>query len=262
VTDKPDNPIVECKKIIRPELVIGLVAPIGVDMDVVQSQIAAALRQVKYESHLVHITKIIYNMTNESRSEDKRNFEQKINFSNELRRKYNDNSILAAVAIDHIRKERVKRNKSKPNYEKGKKNEAIDGFAFIVRQLKRKEEVDLLKKTYGKKFILMSIALDKESRINNLKNRKAHEEPRLSIEECESTASKLVYIDENEKLDEYGQRISDIFHLSDVFIDGINEIKIKNTVQRFINALRLIPLSKVSQDVVLADEGRSGLPRA
>lgn len=43
----------------NPELVIGLVGPIGVDLDAVIQHLKEALQRVHYKSHVIHITSII-----------------------------------------------------------------------------------------------------------------------------------------------------------------------------------------------------------
>ena len=43
----------------HPELILGLVGPIGVDMDTVQSSLSDALKAVGYSAEVIHITKLL-----------------------------------------------------------------------------------------------------------------------------------------------------------------------------------------------------------
>lgn len=68
-----------------------------------------------------------------------------MNRGNEARHKTGRADILALVAIADSR---VKR---------GSDNRPLPGRAFILRQLKRPEEVQLLRRTYGTGFVLLGI---------------------------------------------------------------------------------------------------------
>ena len=53
--------------------------------------------------------------------------------------------------------------KFSPEAKKARSSPAL-GTAYIVRQFKREEEITLLRQVYGRKFIQVSVYLDKEER--------------------------------------------------------------------------------------------------
>lgn len=222
------------KRPTRLELVIGLVGPIGVDMDLVQNKVAAALRQVEYTPKIIHLTKLIKIAQSERPAARPAGYETKIAAANDIRREYRNDAALAALAISEIRKIRIAELQKQGNADQD--NLPLDSTCFIVRQLKRKEEVELLRKVYGRKFIQISVTLDKDSRLVNLRNKISREEPQLSPKLCEEKARQLIDTDDNETGDDHGQRISEIFHLGDAFINGGNEDTVTSTTFRFIDA--------------------------
>jgi deoxycytidylate deaminase len=58
----------------------------------------------------------------------------------------------------------------------------------------------------------------------------------LDQEGCEDYAKILVERDLDERAVEHGQRVGDVFHLGDVFVDARNESSIEQSVRRFIEA--------------------------
>jgi deoxycytidylate deaminase len=63
-----------------------------------------------------------------------------------------------------------------------------------------------------------------------------HEPSPKTDAECERQAIDLIDIDYNQKDDENGQRIADVFHLGDVFVDGIEPAVAEKTIRRFVRA--------------------------
>jgi cytidine deaminase len=85
-----------------PELVFGLVGPIGTDMDCVVDELKNSLRSVGYDPHLVHITALLPQMLKSSHIKAG-SLSEKINLANQLRSETGDESILATIAFARIR---------------------------------------------------------------------------------------------------------------------------------------------------------------
>ena len=58
----------------------------------------------------------------------------------------------------------------------------------------------------------------------------------LKKSESETQAIELMEIDSNEETEEYGQRITDVFHLGDVFVRGNTKKNVQRTIKRFFEA--------------------------
>ncbi|WP_306131313.1 hypothetical protein [Roseivivax marinus] len=163
-------------------------------------------------------------------------YQAKITQANTLRESSGD-AILAALAVAEIRRIRVSENGiSKGEDTQDAANLPLNATAYIIRQLKRPEEVSELKKVYGEKFVQISVALDENTRIANLIDKLGIDSPNLTPQQCEDEARRLVSIDNNEKGQKSGQRLSKIFHLADAFISGQNDETIRRTTDRFVEA--------------------------
>jgi deoxycytidylate deaminase len=100
----------------------------------------------------------------------------------------------------------------------------------------------LLKNVYGTKFLQISVSLDKDARIENLKNNLSKDHPGLPEESCDKEARKLVADDERQQDESgtdipFGQQVGDIFHHGDFFVNGHDATKMSSKILHFIRAL-------------------------
>ena len=225
----------------RPELVIGLVGPIGCDITIAEKAIAAALKQVDYKAIHISLSEGIADLLEEKKEARPAlsSLAEKIASGNEVRRLYSKNGILAAYAITKVREQRAEIASEAgiiPPENATLEEVRLDSVAYIVRQFKRPEEIQLMRKIYGPAFIQVSVTQDRQDRISNLTARLGRDNPSLKPEDREAEAKKLIRQDENEDEDDYGQRLTKIFHLADAFIDAKDEDFTSATCVRFINA--------------------------
>jgi len=227
---------IDAVDIAMPELIFGLVGPIGVNLNSVQDALIQSLKNVGYDCHTIHITKILAEFLGDNDILGGNKYEtelhKKIELANKFRETYRRNDALAALSISHIR-----------NYRKNKKSDVeneielpVSKTAYIIRQFKNSEEVLLMRKVYGKKFIQISIQSEIDDRIKFLEDRISSEITDANRNQCKSIAYDLFSLDANEKGNEYGQRLEKVFHLGDVFIDASDHEKIKKNVERFIDS--------------------------
>ncbi len=224
-----------------PELVFGLVGPVGVNMDLVQRKLNESLKAVGYHPHVIHVTKLmgqieVEGVTIEETTDRVAHYNNRIKYANEVRNKCKDDAALAALAINEIRNYRRKHWESRP-YDKDKAQLPIERTAYVIRQLKREEEVKLLRKVYGRKFIQISVQSSQKERTKSLQRSIAQSSPELTPQQCLDAAKQLVDLDMHERSDDHGQRIDEVFYLGDAFIHGQTEKSIRETIQRFIDAL-------------------------
>lgn len=226
----------------RTELIFGLVGPIGCDITLVEKAIESALKQVDYKIRNISLSEGISELL-EAKTGQKpplRSLSEKISGGNEVRRAYSKKGVLAAYAITKIRELRAQLNTELSiHIPDGATPEDIrvDSVAYIVRQFKRPEEIELMRKTYGKAFIQISVTQDGNARLQNLTLRLGREFPGMKPEEREESARKLIRQDEDEDTDSFGQRLTKIYHLADAFIDARDEATAQATSTRFVKAL-------------------------
>lgn len=225
---------VETNDIALPELIFGLVGPIGVNLNSVQDALIQSLKNVDYDYHTIHITKVLEEFLG---GEDilggatyDTELHKKIELANKFREKYKNNNALAALSVSYIK------NYRKVNLPDTENELPVNRMAYIIRQFKNTEEVLLMRKIYGKKFIQISIQSEIDDRIKFLEDRISSEKTDANPNQCKSLAYDLFSLDANEKENEYGQRLEKVFHMGDVFIDAGDQKRIKYNIDRFINS--------------------------
>jgi hypothetical protein len=208
-----------------PELVFGIAGPIGVDVGAIAESIETSLKAVSYGSERIKLTDEMFGFQAPVAEPEGRDFfavtRHKMDYANALCKYYQNRATLACVGIRAIHNRRRAINEAKSVLDL---DVALQRMAFIVRQLKRPEEVELLRKVYGRQFILVSAygPLDRRKTIIESTLRRA-----LPLDTASSTlAEKVEYLvsrDASEDLEFYGQHLRDTFHLGDVFVDGIDK---------------------------------------
>jgi deoxycytidylate deaminase len=224
-----------------PELIVGIAGPIGVDMDLIARGLQSAFSRVDYTTSLLKLTSEMIRFPiakPELRTEPAKwqgpdtfnTYMRKMSEANALRRQYTDPSVLARIAIDAVRRERETLT--------GQKDTVKAKHAYLIRQFKRPEEVALLRKVYGRQFILISAYASEAKRREQLCARLRPELSTMSAAgDIAHRADALIERDASEDDDALGQALRDTFHLADVFIDGLNKPEMDMKLTRFIEAL-------------------------
>jgi hypothetical protein len=133
----------------RPELIIGLVAPVGVDLNQVQDILKFHLSQYQYSTRIIQLSSLIKNISGLSikliaEPEDKR-IDSYMTAGNEARLTTNRGDIITALGIQSIN---VQRSNEAP----------ISQTAHIFRSIKHPDEVQTLRNVYGDGFYLLGFS--------------------------------------------------------------------------------------------------------
>lgn len=218
----------------NPEIFIGLVSPVGTDLQGVIKSLADSFKEFGYETKHVKITdmfgdiadKVNYSLIKKFKKKDR--IKEYIYFGNELRRNYG-NDILSKLAISSIIDWRLNVKGGKPNYSR---------VVYIIDQLKTKEEISLLKSTYKEAFFQVSVYSARDVRVDHLSKRMAEADNKRNSNSYRHLSEKLVNKDENEK-NKHGQKVEKIFQLADVVItaDRANDQPVSAQVDRFVKLL-------------------------
>ena len=221
----------------NPELIFGIVGPIGVNIEAVIEYLSDSLKRVEYYPCVVHITDVLNRIKPapaiDSKTYDGR-YHSLIKKADDFCKEAGSHSALAGLAVSEIIRLRGQINKDKG----APLGEPARGTAYVIRQLKRPQEVELLRKTYGRKFVQISVHLDHDDRLNQLSDKIQHfDSTPVEREDAEKRAAELISKDASEVDHEYGQRVSDIFHQGDVIVMGQKSSQTKEAVDRFVRAL-------------------------
>lgn len=224
----------------QPELVFGLVGPIGVDMEAVFDELETALRGVGYQSHLIHLTKEIsaaFPRIYGDRA-DNLTFQDKISLANEINETSGRKDIFALLAIAKIIEKRAALNATTDTIDENARGYIpVERTAFIVRQLKRTKELETLRKTYGKRFVQISVTISAKQQEKSVEAILTKENPTLHQDELQRKVREIIATDQEERGKKFGQQLSKSFQTGDVFIDGTDDETIRTDCSRFINAL-------------------------
>jgi deoxycytidylate deaminase len=223
-----------------PELVIGVAAPIGVDLELLTASIGRALLEVDYTSEPLKLTaemekyKVLrpelIDEINKWQGKDIFNtYMRKMTEANALRKQYTDPALLARIAIYAIQAKRAARS--------GDATKPFPRHAYIVRQFKRPEEIELLRRVYGRRMILISAYASAEQRRRQIINRLQLEVSTQTLpSELSYKADQLIERDGAEDNESLGQALRETFHRADVFVHGLNRLEMDAMIDRFFQA--------------------------
>jgi deoxycytidylate deaminase len=229
-----------------PELIFGLVAPIGVDLDLVAEVLSQSLKEMDYQAHQFRLTKLMREIPVGLPLADTpyiQSFKDRIAYANEVRRLLG-NDALAALAISAIRSFRAEERERRtaaglielPSSEQRTEEAPLSNQAYIIRQFKRPEEIALFRNVYGRQFVLVSAYTAQQARAKRIEESERRSQGGLiSDAEARRLADDIVAQDAREALDKHGQNLRDAFPLGDVFIDASTREKCEQMIRRFIH---------------------------
>jgi hypothetical protein len=236
-----------------PELFFGLVAPIGVDLSLITDVLDRALQEMDYRVRVFRLTELMREVPTGlplAPTPYIQSYRDRIAYANEVRRQLGD-AALAVLSISAIRTFRAAERKRRANlnddesdrsYEPDSNESAeetpLPRQSYIIRQIKRPEEVSLFRRIYGRQFVLVSAYAPQEIRKAWIQDRERQSRGGLISEvDASNLALELVVQDAKEVLDKHGQNVRDAFPLGDVFIDATTRAACEKNIRRFIHVL-------------------------
>lgn len=229
------------------ELVLGICTHIGSNRDIVVKTLTEILKdQYKYQVQVIKLSDYInkyYNLEivkKEGVSAGYSILKHKIEGGDYLRKSFNSNSLLAELAIKHIREDRelYTRQIKKElglivSFDEPINDQELQSrrVCYIIDSLKNIEELNILRGVYRDVFYLFSVYTPSDERIKYLIDKPSG----LTREEAES----IIQTDEYEDVGDHGQNVRDTFVEADFFIRSsvTNEINIQNNLERYLNLI-------------------------
>ena len=198
------------------ELVIGLVGAVGIDLERVAGFLSVVLNDFEYRVHDVHLSELMRALRwTEPLPEGP--FDERVaafmDAGNKLRSDacWARKDAFALLGIHQIALTRLATT--------GYVDRPADRQAYVLRSLKRPEEIDLLRQVYGARFLLLACYAPKGAREAQLKSEIRASRIKPIRKKPVYDAEELMRRDEREALD-YGQDVRGTFHRADFFVDA------------------------------------------
>lgn len=246
--------------VVWPELVFGIAGPIGIKIEELCESLEESLNSVGYQSRLIKITDEISDVKSGIVKPKSSSFYEQMKFkmdhASEICRSAKDPSRLMHYALKAIKRERLdpalddlplidiepifRPQEIFDKYDKADdehKGRFKTKVAYIIRQIKRPEEIRFLKTVYGRQFVLIS-AYGSEDDRRRILEEKLRRSMKVSIStlDVRNQVEDLLLSDMHQGADDYGQHLRDSYHLADAFVDGIDKAKMDFGINRLVNA--------------------------
>lgn len=215
-----------------PELVIGLVSPLGAPAQQVIDALNSSLGAFSYSTSIIKISKLLQDHAArldlhvedvDGEPEHKR-VETLMNLGDQICARHENAATALALAIDEISTVRIERQGSDVG-------SPLSRHAWVVDSLKRPAEVTALREVYGDHAIIVSIDAPKSSRVDTIFNRVKPTVPMMNDPDIRLIAEQLLSRDQSGTSGPYGQDVVKTFPLADVFVQSNSD------VDRFVRLL-------------------------
>jgi deoxycytidylate deaminase len=216
------DPVGLLKPMPDPEVVFGLVGPIGVELTPVVVAIEQELAG-KYRTKAIRLSELIEEFfgVDYSKEAEHLRIRKLMHLGTYLRKNSGLGEAVGLLGIEEIKRVREEEleNTNRRN-------------AFVIRSMKTPEEVQLFRNVYGRGFYLISVYSQRENRVSYLSDRLANS-LHGDTEKCRARAERLVELDELENT-KFGQDVQDAFPLAGLFINADDRENLRVQIRRFI----------------------------
>ena len=238
-------------KISGPELFIGLVGAVGTDLELVSSALQDSLSEVNYKFQTIQLSKLLHEIDewknlSSSLHEDQR-YHKHMDAGNELCQNVERGDALAVLAFSAIAEHSGRIKKDSPEIFFALRNRT-PRCAYILRSLKRTEEVETLREIYGPNFFLVAAYSPRETRLQKLAGKIADSYGSNQTDKYLDKAQSIIIRDEKESDKIFGQNVSNTFPKADVFINAGDPIGLRKELKRFIELLFGYPFHTPTRD--------------
>src|ERR1019366_8578817 len=227
----------------RPELVIALVGSLKCGLDSVESTLAAQLSDMGYETETIIVSDLFRTLPgafaklplrgSDEWAEDVR-YSRFMDAGDTLRRIIERNDAAMFPILKHLRERRVQLGADQ-GYSEDETDRLLHGFAWIINSLKTPEEVLLLRRVYGGRFLCIAAHAPREHRRDALAAAIAQSHHRSKVDASRAAAEDLIFRDERgAETDPYGQNVAETFPLADMLIDSREEKSVRANLNRLL----------------------------
>jgi deoxycytidylate deaminase len=231
-------------KPLGPELFIALASATGTDLSIVSKTLEQKLEDYEFKSQWIHLIQLLYAIKKwrglPQTPVDTR-IESHMDAGNDFRRIVERADAIALLGIGAVR--RMRKELGSPTA-----NDPVSRCAYFFRGLKNPAEETALRGIYGQGFILIGVYSPHDVRLEQLTNQISESRHDSQVDSHRSTAEHLIYRDQEETGNEYGQNLRNTFHKADVFVDASKPEALRHSLERFVDLLFGFPFHTPSKD--------------
>lgn len=215
---------------VRPDIVFGLVGPVGTDLQVAYDDINQSMLAFGYDCCQIRLSSLISTTRlSKLKSGGKVALPEDVRISrlmdagNRIRTAAQDAAAVAMLAVQEMFAIKTAEEKpiSRPK-------------CFVLNSLKHQDEIDLLRSVYARSFFCISVQTDLKTRLDRL-TQAIGRDHRRSAKDVMERAQYLIDRDQNEPDNKYGQNVRDAFCQADVFVRAGKDQHAQ--VERFVRLL-------------------------
>lgn len=236
------------------ELVIGLVAAVGTDADLVADLIQTELTDYRYDSQVLRLSDYLAELDAVEDFRD-RPYDERVwagmDAGNLLRREWEHGDALALWAISDIVAERDARSAERVPIWPGETPTTVSGtldrYAFILRSLKNRAEAHTLRAVYGSRFFLIAAYSPDDVRMQTLHTKIERDRKNKDQNSWAHLPRNLMDRDLDEQ-SEGGQDVVGTFYQADFFVDASGSNVLKGDVDRILSTIFGDPFRTPTRD--------------
>lgn len=216
-----------------PELVIGLIGPVGTDLARVVGALSDSLKRFSYTTSEIRLSTLLRDLglgdNLDGMQEDQR-IDTLMNAGDALRQSMNHGGALALLATQAIRLHRLEAHGKSLSSQSFAESQPHPRTAYVLNSLKHPAEIEMLRRIYGDAFVSIGIYQPRGKRESELMKRIAAKIPNRRPEEFREAAKYLVERDEHTPDNDLGQNVRKAFPMADIFINETNISAIDRTL--------------------------------
>jgi len=203
------------------ELVLGLVGTLGTDLESLAVTLRSVLTDVfGYRAEVIGLSQLMEDLDwnrELSPTHFDRRLQARMDAGRDLNRAWREHTkshdALARLALLEIARIRERETEAATD-----PHRPLERFAYILRSLKRPDEVALMRAVYGDRFVLVGAYAPREIRREVLVSRDEETYGTRDETRWELRLDDLIERDERER-GEAGQNVRDTYHRADFFVD-------------------------------------------
>lgn len=220
-----------------PELVFGLVGPLGTDLSAAAQVLQDALAHVTYRSEVHRLSLLMQDLSGEPWGQLEHlkdaprdtTIDAHMTAGNLLRQRLGRNDAMAMLGLMSIQELRQRHS--------GDPTKQLSRFAHILHSLKRPEEVKTLRRIHGPALVVLAAYAPRPKRLNDLARRIAESRYSNQFGDYLTRAEQLLRRDESEIGDAFGQNVEDTFPAADIVINTSDHAAMSKSVERAVELL-------------------------